>query len=89
VAVSQRTRCCADGVVLAVQKAWIKPSGESEPVCRSLEERGAAGLREDGVVGKDGGGIDSLFLVGRRPVVTVMWQSERNRVGGQVLVCLF
>lgn len=37
VAMSQRASCCADRVTLAVQKAWLKPSGESEQVCMSQE----------------------------------------------------
>lgn len=32
VSLPQRTSCCADSLMLAVQKAWIKPSGESEGV---------------------------------------------------------
>lgn len=54
-----------------------------------MEEKGAADLRKDGAVGKDEGGIDPAFPVGRYPLVTLMWQStERNGTGGQVLVCL-
>lgn len=53
-----------------------------------MEEKGAAGLGKDGAVGKDECGIDSAILVGTYPVVTLMWQSERERAGEEILVCL-
>lgn len=53
-----------------------------------MEEKGAADLGKDGAVGKDDYGIDSAILVGGYPVVTLMWQSERKRAGGEILVCL-
>lgn len=55
---------------------------------RSLEEKGAADLGKDGAVGTDECGTDSAILMGKYPIVTVMWQSERKRAG-EILVCLF
>lgn len=53
-----------------------------------MEEKGVADLGKDGAVGKDEYGTETAVLVGRYPMVTVVWQSERERAG-EILVCLF
>lgn len=81
---------CVDRVMLEVQKAWIKPAGESEQVC-VCQELGweSCWCEERWGCGEWWGWDRFHFPCWRYPVVTVMWQSERNRAGGQVLVCLF
>lgn len=85
------TSCCADRLMLAVQKAQIKPSGESEQECMSQElgGEGSCWCEERWGCGEGWEWNRLCFCCGRYPVVTVIWQSERNRAGGQVLVCLF
>lgn len=85
VSLSQRTTCCAGSLMPSVQKAWMKLWGIWRCAwTRNSEKKGAADLGKDGAVGKEECGTDSAILVGRYPTVTLLWQSERKRAGGEI-----